>query len=191
MRRVRILYISHTRSWSGAEAAMMRLVDALRAEHDVAVACPARSEMTEVARRTNLARYPLVPVDASLRLDPLWTPVGLGQLALGGALLRHAVRQSGAEILHANGLRAGLLGAIAFARGRPPLVVQVHEHLPPTRIGSAVRSLLAAKAADIVGVTERTAANFNQGLPRPVAHRVYISVDLGRFRPGDGASADT
>ena len=93
MRRIRILYISHTRSWSGAEAAMMRLVEALRVEHDVAVACPTRSEMTEVARRASVARYPLVPVDVSLRLDPVWTPVGLGQLAIDGALLRHAVRQ--------------------------------------------------------------------------------------------------
>jgi L-malate glycosyltransferase len=178
----RILFVSQTRSWSGAEVAMMRLVDALRAEHEIGIACPAGSHMAEVAESTGLKLFGLPPVDCSLRLDPVWTTVGVGQFLLGGARLRRAACQFKPDVVHANSIRAGLLGAIAFGVGKTPMVVQAHEHLPASRIGRAVRSVIAASAASVVGVSDHTVTNFNQGLGRSVAKRVYISIDQSRFR---------
>jgi glycosyltransferase involved in cell wall biosynthesis len=180
---MRILFVSQTRSWSGAEVAMMRLVGALSADHEIGIACPAGTRMAETARSAGLALYRLPPVDASLRLDPIWTPVGLGQFALGGLALGRAAHHFGADVVHANSLRAGLVGAIGLRRGRPPMVVQAHEHLPLSYVGRAVRSVIAATAARVVGVSDHTVENFNRGLPRPVAKRVYISIDLDRFHP--------
>jgi L-malate glycosyltransferase len=161
---------------------MVRLVDALRAEHEIAVACPAGSRMAEVAETTGLKLYGLPPVDCGLRLDPVWTTVGLGQFLLGGARLRRAACQFKPDVVHANSIRAGLLGAIAFGVGQTPMVVQVHEHLPASRIGRSVRTVIAANAASVVGVSDHIVKNFNESLRRSVAKRVYISIDQSRFR---------
>jgi hypothetical protein len=85
---------------------MMRLVEVLRRDHSIGIVCPAASHMAEVADRACLPLYKLPAVDASLRLDPVWTPVGLGQLALGGAALRRAARHFGADVVHANSCAA-------------------------------------------------------------------------------------
>lgn len=162
---------------------MMRLVDVLRRDHSIGIACPATSHMAGVAESACLPLYTLPAVDASLRLDPVWTPVGLGQLALGGVALRRAARHFGADVVHANSLRGGLLGAIGLRGGDPPIVVQAHEHMPDSRVGNAVRSLIAETAAGVVGVSDHTVENFNHGFERPVAKRVYISIDRERFRP--------
>jgi L-malate glycosyltransferase len=180
---MRILFVSHTRSWSGAEVSMMRLIERLRDEHEVGIACPSRSRTAELARRTRLPHYPLPPIDASLRLDPLWTTVGVSQLALGGAALKWVARRFRANVVHANTLRAGLLGAAAFGRSFPPMVVQTHEHLTNNRLGRTVRSVIAARSASVVAVCDHTARNFNDGLRTPVADRVYISIDRERFDP--------
>ncbi len=168
---------------------MMRLVDVLGAQQEIAVACPSRTPMADAAETCGVALYRLPPVDASLRLDPVWTPIGLSQLALGGLAVRRAARRFGADVIHANSVRAGLLGAIASGRGPRRMVVQVHENLPVTRIGRIIRSVIAASSAGVIGVSDHTAENFDQGLPQPVAKRVYISIDLHRFRPSASSHA--
>jgi L-malate glycosyltransferase len=186
---MRILFVSHTGSWSGAEVVMMRLIERLRAHHEVAIACPTRSRTAELARERDVPHYPLPRVDVSLRLDPVWTTIGLSQLAAGGIALRHAVRRFDPDVLHANTLRAGLVGAAACGRGRPPMVVQTHEHLTDSWLGRTVRRVIAARATSVVAVCDHTAQNFNHGLPSSVAERVYISIDGQRFSPSRVAPA--
>jgi glycosyltransferase involved in cell wall biosynthesis len=186
---MRILFVSHTAGWSGAEVAMMRLVDALRSDHEICIACPAGGHMAEAVERAGVVQCTLPAVDASLRLDPVWTPIGVNQLALGGVALRRAARRFRADVVHANSLRAGLLAAIGLRNGGPPIVVQAHEHLPDSRIGRVVRSVIADTATSVVGVSDHTVENFNDRLRRPVATRVYISIDHDRFRPSGVLSA--
>jgi L-malate glycosyltransferase len=180
---MRILFVSHTRSWSGAEVAMMRLVTAVMHTQQVAIACPRESRMAQEAQSLGLAHYPLPPIDLSLRMDPVETTVGLGQLALGGFRVRQAARQFRADVVHANTLRAGLMGSLAALRGRPPLVVQSHEHLKSDPVSDGVRQVLSRSASAVVAVCDHTARDFNLGLRRPVATRVYISIDHRRFCP--------
>ena len=54
------------------------------------------------------------------------------------------------------------------------MVVQVHEHLPPGRLSTAVRRVVARAAAAVVGVTDWTVRAFNEGLRPPVATRINI-----------------
>jgi len=77
------------------------------------------------------------------------------------ARLRHLIARSGADIVHAHGLRAGALAAIALAfaprarpgRGRPPLVVTAHNAPPASGVtGTVYRvlELIVARNADKV-----------------------------------------
>ena len=180
---VRILIANHTSDWSGAEVALMRLVAGLRREHALAVACPNAGRLATAVHQSGIPHLPLPPVDVSLRPHIVLTPVGVGQLILAGVALRAAARRHHADVIHANSLRAGLSGAVARLLGGPPVVVQVHEHLPDSLLAQATRRAIARSAAAVVAVTAFTAANFNKGLGVERAQPIYISIELERFDP--------
>ena len=161
----------------------MRLLDALPADHDLAVACPPEGPLPDALDRAGCDRLRLPAFDASLRMHPVQTPLGMVQLGAAGVALGRAARRFGADVLHANTLRTGLMGAVALRGGAPPLVVRAHEHLPLTPVGRSVRLVLTRSASAVVAVSDHTARHFNEGLARPIATRVYNSIDHRRFDP--------
>ena len=135
---MRILFVNHTGAWSGAEFALMRLVAGGARRAPGGVACPSGGPLAE-RRGPGRRRALSVPAfEASLRLHPVQTPVGLGRLRRR-ALAWRASRVR-ADVIHANTPRAGLMAALARRLGGPPLVVRAHEHLPPSAIGRRVRA---------------------------------------------------
>jgi L-malate glycosyltransferase len=180
---MRILFVNHTGAWSGAEVSLTRVLAGLRDEHEVCVACPKAGDLADALDAAGVARLPLPAVDASLRLHPVQTPLGLGQLAAGGVALARAARAFRPDVIHANSPRAGILAAIARRLGGPAFVVRAHEHVPLTTVGRAVRTLLVRSAGAIAVVSDYTAFKFNEGLERPVATRIYNSIDHARFDP--------
>jgi L-malate glycosyltransferase len=185
---MRLLFANHTSAWSGAEVSLIRVVEGLRDDHDMAVACP-EGPLAEAVAGAGVPWLRLPKVDASLRVHPVQTPVGLGQLAAGGVALARVARRFRPEVIHANTPRAGIMGAIASRLGGPPFVVRAHEHIPLTPLGRRVRSLLVRSAAAVVAVSDYTASRFNEGLASPVAIRVYNSIDHDRFDPNRVAPA--
>jgi glycosyltransferase involved in cell wall biosynthesis len=180
---VRILFVNHTAAASGAELALMRLVNGLRSTHRVAVACPAKGPLTELLDEAALERISLPAFEASLRLDAVQTPLNMLRLSAGGVTLARAARRFRADVIHANTPRAGLIGSVARRFGAPPLVVRAHEHIPPTLVGRPVRAVLAQSASAILPVSRDIASRFNEGLERPLAAHVYNSFDRARFDP--------
>lgn len=180
---MRILFANHTGAWSGAEVSLLRVVSGLRDDHYVCIACPDAGRLAQEVDRAGIERLSLPAVDASLRLHPLQTPLGLGQLGAGGVALARAARRCRADVIHANTPRTGIMGAVALRNGAPPIVVRAHEHIPLTQVGRAVRALIVRTASAVVAVSDYTANRFNEGLPRPVATRVYNSIDHARFDP--------
>jgi glycosyltransferase involved in cell wall biosynthesis len=180
---VRILFVSHTGSWSGAEAALMRLINSLAADHELAVACPPSGPFAAEVDRAGIPRLSIPAVEVSFRLDPFHTPRGFARLGAAGVAVARAARRFDADIVHASTPRAGLIGALARQFGGPPLVVRVHDHLPSSALGRSVRAILARSASGVAAVSNYTAAEFNEGLARPMAVRVYNGIDLERFDP--------
>jgi L-malate glycosyltransferase len=180
---MKIVLVNHTSDWSGGEVALMRLIAALSQEHECVVACPPEGTLPERLDEYGIARVALPDVDLSLRVHPVQTPIGIAQVAAAGVALRRRAREEGADLVHANSVRAGLITAAADRLGSPPIVVQVHDDLPMTTAGRLTRSAIARTAAGIVAVSDYTAATFNQGLRVPRAERVYISIDHRRFDP--------
>lgn len=178
---MRILFVNHTGANSGAENAMIRLLKALPAEHARAVACPPNGPLKQRLQAMGFEQHDLPGTDASFALDPVETPRSLLALLRSARSLRRSARAYGTDVIHANSTRAGLIAVVARAMGGPPVVVQSHDHMPEGRLGELVRRVLARGAAVVVAVTDRTAAEFNKGLKKPVAERVYISIDHERF----------
>jgi D-inositol-3-phosphate glycosyltransferase len=186
---VRILLANHTGAWSGAEVSLMRLVAGLRDEHELAIACPDEGRLAREVESAGIERLSLPAVTASLKLHPLHTPAGVRQLGAGGSGLARAARRFQAQVVHANTPRVGIMAALGLRAHDPPLVVRAHEHLPLSRVGRSIRALILRKAAAVAAVSDFTAMRFNEGLPEPVAVRVYNSIDHSRFDRGRVAPA--
>lgn len=186
---MRVLFANHTASMSGAEHAMLRLLEAVRDEHEVAVACPEAGALPEALERAGIRRLALPAFEASFRPHPLHTPHGMARLGWGGIVLAALARRLGAQVLYANTTRAALMGGVARRLGGPPLVVRVHDLLPRSAFGRAVRGAIAASADAVLAVSDYTAERFNDGLRHPLAARVYNGIDLTRFDPARVAPA--
>jgi L-malate glycosyltransferase len=187
---LRILFANHTGSRSGAENAMLRLLEALPAEHARAVACPPDGGLKAALRERGIDQYDLPGAELSINLRPAQTARGLLRLLRSAISLRRTARRFGADVVHANSIRAGLVADIARRLGGPPVVVQCHDHLPRNRVGHLIRTRVASGAEAVVAVSGQTAAEFNHGLSRPKAERVYISVDQKRFSPAVRGTSD-
>src|SRR5215212_2542352 len=180
---MKILFVNHTGAASGAEFALMRLVAGVRRRHHVAVACPG-GPLADLLDDAAVEHVPIPAFEASLRLDPVQTPLNVSRLAVGGVALARAAKRFDADLLHANTPRAGLLGALANRLGGPPLVVRAHEHIPlDSVVGRGVRSILGHSANAIVTVSQEVERRINHGLSQPVATPVYNSFDRERFDP--------
>jgi len=180
---VRILLANHTGAWSGGEVSLMRLVMGLRDDHEIAIACPDEGRLAREVDAAGIERLSIPAVDASLRLHPIQTPAGVRQLGAGGGALARVAKRFGAEVVHANTPRVGIMAGLGLRRGGPPFVVRAHEHLPLSKVGRAIRSLIVRTAGGVAAVSDFTASRFNEGLPEPVATRVYNSIDHARFDP--------
>jgi glycosyltransferase involved in cell wall biosynthesis len=186
---MRILFANHTASMSGAELALLRLLDSLAPEHEIAVACPSRGPLATALDAKGISRTTIPAFEASFKPHPLHTPVGMARLCAGAAGLALAARRFKADVLYANTTRAGSMGALSRRLYDAPLVVRLHDHLPATAAGRAVRSLIAGSANTVLAVSDYTAGRFNDGRSRPIAVRVYNSVDHSRFDPARVAAA--
>ncbi|HYO95942.1 MAG TPA: glycosyltransferase family 4 protein, partial [Polyangiaceae bacterium] len=180
---MRVLFVNHTSAASGAEVALMRLVKEVQREHRVAVACPPGGPLAKVVDEAAVERISVSAFDASLRLHPVQTPVKLLSLGSGGVALARAARVFGADVLHANTPRAGLMASLASRQHGIPLVVRAHEHIPDTAVGRVVSTALSRSANAILTVSQETARRFNEAFDRPLATHVYNSFDRKRFDP--------
>jgi glycosyltransferase involved in cell wall biosynthesis len=109
-------------------------------------------------------------------------------LATGAARLRNVVRAERPALLHANGIKAAAVGAVALA-GRPePMVWVKHDH---SWDGAPAR-LLARRAARIVAVSRSVAAALD-GVPDVTIVRTGVEpgpVDRTLLRAEIGADAE-
>jgi glycosyltransferase involved in cell wall biosynthesis len=169
----------------------MRLLEALPESVERAVACPPEGTLAEALDRAGVERLPLPGTELSFRLHPARTPVGMARLAASAHVLARHARRWRADLVHANGLRAGLMAVAPLARRRPPVVLQVHDRLGTGPASDAVRRTLAHGCAEVIAVSEMTADAFDRGLRRRHARVVTISVDHRRFRRGASDPAAT
>jgi glycosyltransferase involved in cell wall biosynthesis len=177
------LFINHTAEWSGAETSLMRLVETLGQRHEVIVACPGGGRLYDELLRRGVAWLALPATAASLRPHLVRTPTGVFQLLQAGMTATGIVRRVHPDVVHANGLRAGLIAAVPARLKAQPVLVQVHDVLPRNPLASAVRKTIVATADAVSAVSDKAAARFNEGLARPKAFPTHISIDHRRFDP--------
>ena len=180
---MKVLFVNHTGIVSGAEHSLLALVGGLPPEVVAGLACP-EGPLAEMARERGVEVHPIRGTAGSLRLHPWHTSVALGEMALSGVQVGGAARRSGASVVHANSLRAGLLAGISNRLHRHGLVAHVRDCLPDSSATRLIRRLVAREAGQVVAISQYVAERFQAGLSdRDVSVQVIDNpVDLGRFR---------
>jgi glycosyltransferase involved in cell wall biosynthesis len=182
---MRVLYLNHTGEMSGAERALMDLLEVLpRDQFDPLVACPTTGRLSESVARLGIPVVGVPEVRISFRLHPWRTGQGLAQLMSSAMGLAGLARRHSAGLIHANSTRAGLIAGLAASLGGPTVLVHLHDCLPSSRAGHLTRRVIGGSAAVVVANSRHTAANFAAPGCRADLRVVHYSVDSDRFKPG-------
>ncbi len=178
---MRILYVNHTAEISGAERSLLSLLGALPDSVQPRVAAP-EGALQAAVEALGIPVTTITGTAGSLRLHPLHTPRAIAEMGLAAAQVRRAARRSGAELLHANSIRAGIVLGLARVP-RVATVVHVRDCLPPGLMTTATMRLIVATATTIVANSQYTAHSVRAAVPSTPVEVVYNSVDLERFDP--------
>jgi glycosyltransferase involved in cell wall biosynthesis len=177
---VRVLYVNHTGVVSGAERSLLILLQSLRDRVEPLLATPPGA-LADRAAQLGVPTVLITGTAGSLRPHPVHTPRALLEMGHAAGQVRRAARRHGAELVHANSIRAGLI----LALGRPPAatVVHVRDCLPPGAWSRATMRLIAATASTVLANSQYTASCVSALAPRARPQVVYNPVDLARFDP--------
>ena len=179
---MKILLVEFTSAVSGGERSLLELVQGLRAEHDLTLACPG-GPLAARAAKLGVPIAPIPPSQPTFRLHPRHTPVELARMARAARRLRTIVRASRPDVVHANSIRAGMT-AIPAVRGVSPLVVHCRDALPPGAAGAVVGRTVLAGADYVAAISRHVAATVGgAGWEERRIAVVDNAVDLERFDP--------
>jgi L-malate glycosyltransferase len=178
---MRVLYVSHTAEISGGEHSLLSLLGALPDGVQALVATPPGALQRAVGD-LDIATARIVGTAGSLRLHPLHTPRTLAELSLAALQVRRIARRRGADLAHANSIRAGVV--LGLARLAPTAtVVHVRDCLPSGALTMATMRLLGASATTLVANSAYTARWVRTVAPGAHVEVVHNPVDLRRFDP--------
>jgi glycosyltransferase involved in cell wall biosynthesis len=177
---VRVLYVNHTAEMSGGERSLLYLLNVLPPTVAATVVCPP-GPLTLAVRDLGVPASNLPAINGSHRFHPWHTPwsgVAITQAALA---IRRCARDTGADLVDANSIRAGLAAVLATRLGGPPAIVKIRDCLPMTRTAMVTRRFLGDHAAAILANSGYTAENFARGGCRAPVRVIHNAIDLRRF----------
>ncbi len=175
----RVLYVSHTARVSGAERSLLDLAGALPPHVEPVIATP-QGDLADRARQRGIATISIPAVDAGLRARPLHAARAAAAIALGAVAVAGAARRTGADVVHANSVRSGLVAVLAARLGAPRPVVHLRDCLPATPLTARIRRAVDRNAAAVVANSGHTAEVWGGNRHLDV---VPSPVDLRRFDP--------
>ncbi|HWY17536.1 MAG TPA: glycosyltransferase family 4 protein [Solirubrobacteraceae bacterium] len=178
---MRVLYVNHTAEVSGAERSLTSLLAALPETVQARMATP-RGRLTTEVRRLGIPATAIAGTAGSLRLHPLHTARALAEMSIAASQVRRVARGHGAELVHANSIRAGIV--LALARLPPAAtVVHIRDCLPPGPVTTATMRLIAATATTVLANSRYTARSVRAAAPSALIEVVHNPVDLERWDP--------
>jgi L-malate glycosyltransferase len=178
---MRVLYVNHTATVSGAEKSLLGLLRHLPAGVEPLVACP-RGPLASAAAGLGVQVAHLKGTTASLRLHPLHTSKGLAQILWSKHQLNGIKRRSGAELVHCNSVRAALSCLTGLRSSPASTIVHVRDGLPSGGAADLTRRV-AMRAGLVIANSQWTAGRLALNGPSARVEVVANAVELDRFDP--------
>jgi glycosyltransferase involved in cell wall biosynthesis len=179
---MKVLYVNHTSTVSGAERSLLGLLRHLPAGVEPVVACP-MGPLAAAVLGLGIEVEKLSGTSASLRLHPVHTSRGVAEIVWSGLQLGRIARRRGARLVHCNSVRAGLACLTGFAADRAATIVHVRDGFPAGRAADFSRRV-AMRAGLVIANSRWTASRLELGLRGPRLEVVPNAVELDRFDPG-------
>jgi glycosyltransferase involved in cell wall biosynthesis len=182
---VRVLYVNHTAVMSGAERSLLELIEGLPAEVEPHLACPV-GPLADAARALGFPVTDVPGTDGSLKLHPARTAKAVVDLGRATLAVRKAAKRAGADLVHANTARAGLVASAVTRLGGPPAVVHVRDRLPRGVVSDAVLRALVASARIVIANSRYTGERIPIGrapvrvIPNPVDVESLSRIEINR-----------
>lgn len=177
---MKVLYVNHTAEVSGGERSLLSLLEARPDGVEARLAAPPGQLSDEVAA-IGVGVEPISGTSGSLRVHPVQTPKALIEMASAARSVRRIARQWGADLLHANSIRGGLI--LGAAQPGLPTVDHIRDCLPPGAAGTATMRVISGTATAIVANSEYTADSIRRLAPRAEVDVVHNPVDLSYWDP--------
>jgi L-malate glycosyltransferase len=189
---LRVLYVSHVSLVSGAEGALLDLLEALPARVVPFLACPP-GPLADRAAAIGVRVVELPEAAGSLRLDSRQLLEAVARIARAGRVLRRQIEEIQPDVIHSNTLRAGLVTAVANLPRRRPTVLHVHDVLPRSRASAVVRRILLTSTDSLVPVSRYAEQRLLgdavlRGATRSAV--LYNPLDLKRFSLTESTRAE-
>jgi glycosyltransferase involved in cell wall biosynthesis len=202
---MRLLYLSPTAAMGGAERVLLDLLAMLRSARPtwtLGLISGNDGPLVDSARALGVQTVVLpFPHDfARLGDAGLVTPGTWAQFArhaVGGSLstlryvqrLRAAVTAFGPDVVHSNGIKMHLLGALVRP-SRTALVWHFHDYPGARPVTSRLIRTLRTRCRSVIAVSDSVADDVRRQLGEPLdVHTIWNPVDLSRFTP-EGPSLD-
>lgn len=174
---MRTLYVNHTSRVSGGELSLLALLEALPEAVEPTVASP-EGALADRVLALGVDVVPIRGTDGSLRLHPTRTPRAVVEMGHAAMQVRRAAAATGADVIHANSIRAGLIATAAATGTASKTVVHVRDCLPQGTV-SALTLRAIGRADALIVNSAYTRASL--GPDKASAHVVHNAVDLSRF----------
>jgi glycosyltransferase involved in cell wall biosynthesis len=210
---MRVLYLSPTGRLGGAESSLVDVLASLKSAEpswDLRLIAASDGLLIPLTRTLGVSAGTLPFPDAIARLGEHGSRGRLGRIELPvrAALASPAIRRYrdalarvitavAPDVIHTNGLKMHVLGAMALGRSapaervtRPALVWHLHDYLSERAMTTCLLKWCCTRASAVVANSESVAADATRalgGVPRVLT--VRNAVDLDRFSVG-GACAD-
>jgi N-acetylglucosaminyl-diphospho-decaprenol L-rhamnosyltransferase len=185
---VRLIAASYSGVLGGAERLLLDVAGGLPEPPELALP---EGPLAEEARARGLGVFELRERSLALRArtrDRVTAPLRLAGHAVE---LRALIASAQPDAVIAWGMRTGLAMSAALVGGRPlPMMLHHHDLLPGPFVGRAMRAA-AVRASLVVALSECVARDLDPGgALGPRLQVVRPGVDLDRFRPSEGDSAE-
>ncbi|MUT68055.1 glycosyltransferase family 4 protein [Paenibacillus sp. NEAU-GSW1] len=180
---MKVVLYNHTSSVSGAEINL--LVTAAQMAHVHLVLYAPEGELLERARAQGLETVVLSGFSARLSRNPLKLAAGIGGMLRAGWRFASAVRGSGADVIHANSMRAGMMASMFRWRHRIPAVWHLHDMPPKGIIGSLIKLFAGLSARSLIAISRSVSDGMRtKGLSDRI-HLVHNGTEPSVFREED------
>lgn len=175
--------VNHTGQISGAEHSLLALIAGLKShELRCTLACPTAGPLASIAADVGVEVRGITGTEGNLRLHPTRTAKAVGEIVLTALQVARLVRVTGADIVHANSLRASLSAGVGAKGAGVPAIAHLRDRLPPSVASTACLRVIDATCAELIANSGFTAAALQEAGIGRSATVIGNPVDLDRFQ---------
>lgn len=193
---MRVLFLNPLGELGGAETSLLVLLGALRHLHpdwELQLLLGSSGPLEARARELGISVEVLAFPDSIAGIgesggEPIWRKAirALSDLWRYRRELERSIESSGADIIHSNGLKMHLLGAIC-RRGLAKQLCHIHDYISTRRITRYLMTTFATRFDVIVANSKDVAEDCERWAGRSASTRfIYNAIDSQRFKPEGG-----